>query len=187
MLFIIIIEVISCNNKPKAKTVGYESLVPDSLICATINYFVNEASIYEFKNCDRFVDRDYRKVLYASDSLSVLRLNTIFTKEDMDFIFRQNLNSFYYKHSECLKDKILISGDTLSKFEVSDFWVKFHKKYGEGGYCSISIPLFSINHDIVIIKYSLSIGSMNASGGTYIFKKTGRNWVKIYCIESWIS
>lgn len=177
----------SCNNKPKAKTAGYEALVPDSLICATINYFVNEASIDEFKNCSRFVDRDFRKVLFSKDSLTILKLDSIFTKEDLDFIFRQNLNSVYYKPGECLKNMVLISGDSLLNFESLEFWYKFSKKYGKGGFCSISMPLFSVNHDIVILKYSSSLGRLNASGGTYIFKKIDDKWVEIYCIEAWIS
>ena len=187
LLLVIPVVVISCDGKPKSKSSGYEALVPDSLICATINNFVNDTSIHEFQNCNRFVDKDFRKVLLKEDSLVILRLDSIFTKEDMDFIFRQNLNSVYFRSGKCLKNKVLISADTLLNFEIMEFWPKFRKKYGEGGYCSISMPLFSVNHDIVIIRYSRNNGRLNASGVTYIFKKSNGKWIKIYCIDAWIS
>ncbi len=187
--FIIItgITIFSCCIKSTLKSVGYEKLIPDSLICETLTYFVNDTSIDEFKNCNRFIDGEISRVLNEEDSLKILELDSIFTKEDLDFIFRQNCNSIYYKHNECLKNKVLIPVDTLLKFNRWEFWDEFHKRFGKGGFSSISLPLFSKNQNIVIIKYSHSSGRLNASGGTFIFKKMDDKWVEIMCIDYWIS
>ncbi len=186
-LLIVLITVFSCNYKSSNETAGYERLIADSLVCATLNYFVNDTMIDEFKHCNRFLDRDGRKVLLGDDSLKIMQLDSIFTKEDLYFIFQQNLNSIYYKHGECLSGKNLISGDTLLKFNHHEFWDEFHKRFGNGGFCSISLPLFSKDLNIVIIRYSFSCGRLCASGGTFIYKKIGGRWVEIKCINSWIS
>jgi len=186
-IIIILLAVISCKNRPNTNITGYETMVSDSLICATLDYFVNDTSIHEFQECSRFVDRDGRKVLFKEDSIAIIKLDSIFTKEDLDFIFKQNLNSNSYKHDQCLKGKTLIPGDTLSKFDLFEFWNEFNMRYGKGGFCSISMPIFSKNKDIVIIRYSYSKGRLNASGGTFIYKKSGNRWVKQYCLDYWIS
>jgi hypothetical protein len=186
-ILIILLAAISCNYRPNTTTANYKTLVSDSLICTTLNYFVNDTSINEFKECNRFSDKDCRKVLFQEDSVAILRLDSIFTKEDFDFIFKQNLNSNNYKQGQCLKGKILIPGDTLLKFYHLEFWDEFKKKYGKGGFCTISLPLFSKDKNIVIIKYSYSRGRLNASGGTFIYKKVGNGWTKLYCLDYWIS
>jgi len=186
-IIIILLTAISCNNRPNTTIAGYKPMVSDSLICATLNYFVNDTSLSEFKKCNRFAAKDGRKVLYSEDSIAITRLDSIFTKEDLDFIFRQNLNSNNFKQGQYLKGKDLISGDTLLKLYHLEFWDEFNKRYGKGGFCSISLPIFSKNKDIVIIKYSSSRGRLNASGGTFIYKKAGGIWVKLYCLDYWIS
>lgn len=109
-LFILMISVFSCKNKSGEIPVGYKQLVPKSVICETLNYFVNDTLISEFKYCNRFIDRSGGLFLSSEDSLKILTLDTIFTREDMDFIFQQNSNAIYYKHSDCLKVKMLIPG-----------------------------------------------------------------------------
>jgi len=81
----------------------------------------------------------------------------------------------------------LISGDTLQKFLRRNFWDLYWNKYGSGGFCSISIPLFSLKYDILIVKFSYSCGPLCGSGGTYIFKKMNNKWIKIYNFHKWIS
>lgn len=188
-LFVIVIGVIlSSYSTPQKKDVGYERLIPDSVLCETINCFINDTSIEEFKQCNRFVDKVGWKVLRAEDSLMIIKLDTLFSKDDLDFIFDQNRNSIYFNTGECLKNKLLISGDTLRKINRrDDFWDEFHKRYGKDGFCIISLPLFSRNHNIVIIRYSRSNGRLNASGGIFIYRKIANKWTKIMCIDGWIS
>ena len=182
----VVISLISCNRKPDIKNEGYKQLVSDSIICDALNYFVNNDSIDEFKYSKRFVDKEVFCVLQNQDSLKLTKLDSIFTKEDLDFIFKQNRNAVYFKH-KYLKNKVLIPSDTLMKFGRREFWKEFHKRLGEGGFCSISMPLFSKKMNIVIIKYSYSCGRLCASGGTFIYKRINNKWVEIYCIHSWIS
>lgn len=184
---LLLITVVSCNHKPNIKTVENKSLVSDSVLYATLNYFVNDTLIDEFKNCNRFIDRDGRKVLLEEGSLEIMTLDSLFTQEDLDFIFQQNLNSINFKLSDDLKGKTLISVDTLLKFNHREFWEEFLKRFGKGGFCSISLPLFSKDLSIVIIKYSFNCGSLCASGGTFIYKKMGDKWVEIICLQNWIS
>ncbi len=186
-LFILMISVFSCKNKSSAIAVGYKQLVPKSVICETLNYFVNDTLISEFKYCNRFIDRSGGLFLSSEDSLKILTLDTIFTKEDVNFIFQQNSNAIFYKHGDCLKVKMLISGDTLDKIKGNEFWPEFRKRYGRGGFCIIHVPLFSKDHSTVIVKYAHYCGRLCASGRTSIYKKKGDKWVEIYCLEGWIS
>jgi len=186
-LLIVLITVFSCNHKSIDKTINNKMLISNSVICATLNYFVNDTMIEEFKQCNRFIDKAGCKVLLREDSLKIVKLDSLFTKVDLDFIFQQDLYSIHYKHNECLKGKNLIPGDTLLKFNNLEFWKEFHKRYGKGGFCSISLPLFSKDLNIVIIKYSFSYGRVWGSGGTFIFKKMGSKWVNIFCLNSWMS
>ncbi len=188
-LFVIVIGVIlSSYNTPQKKGVCYERIIPDSVLCETINCFINDTSIEEFKQSNRFVDNVGRKVLRAEDSLRIIKLDALFTKDDIDFIFNQNRTSIYFNISECLKNELLISGDTLRKINRSDnFWEEFHKRYGKDGFCIINLPLFSRNHNIVILRYSRSNGRLNASGGIFIYRKIANKWTNIMCIDSWIS
>jgi hypothetical protein len=191
-LFYIILISISCSPKSNKginqlglKSVGYEPLVPDSIVCETINYLVNDGLKESFEG-NRFVDKPSREVLEKEDSLKLIELDTIFSKQDLDFIFKQNNNAKYYQHN-CLENKTFISMDTLKKFNREDFWTDFRRKYGQGGMNSISIPLFNCNRNILIVNCSHSCGGLCGSGGTYIFKKQKSKWVQIHCLEYWVS
>lgn len=184
---LLLITVISCNHKPNTKSIENKSLVSDSLVYSTLNYFVNDTIIDEFKNCNRFIDSDGHKVLLEKDSLEILTLDSLFSREDLDFIFQQNLNSINFKLSDDLKGKTLIPGDTLLKFNHREFWEEFRKRFGKGGFCSIGLPLFSKDLSIVIIKYSFICGPLDGSGGTFIYKKKGEKWVEVGCLQNWIS
>ena len=72
---------------------GNKVLVPESIVCETINNILNDSTISEFKHCDRFVDKVRWKTLSPDDSLQILKFDTIFSKDDLDFIFDQNSNS----------------------------------------------------------------------------------------------
>lgn len=187
LYFICLFAVVSCINRTNTKTVSNEKLIPDSLICATINYFANDTMINEFKFCNRFIDKSRIKVLTEEDSLRILELNSIFSKEDLDFIFKQNTNSLNFKSGEYLNSKVLISYDTIAKFNHENFWTEYHKRFGDKDFGSIGLPLFSKNYTTVIIKYSRHYGRLNSGGGTFIFKKVDSHWVKIMCLDSWIS
>jgi hypothetical protein len=184
---IFLFSIISCINRSNSKIVRSEKLVPDSLICATINCFINDTTIPELKFSDRFIDKSKFKVLSEEDSLLILKLDSIFSKEDLNFIFKQNNNSLNFNLKEFVRNKVLIPYDTISKFNPDDFWNDYHKKFGNKGFCSISLPLFSKDFTTAIIKYSIHCGRLNGGGGTFIFKKIGSNWIKVMCLDGWIS
>jgi len=187
-LVLIFSAILSGNSTLIDNNFGNKVLVPESIVCETINNILNDSTISEFKHCDRFVDKVRWKTLSPDDSLQILKFDTIFSKDDLDFIFDQNSNSINFSVNECLKNKVLISGDILAEFNSrDDFWVKFREKYGLGGFCTINLPLFSRNHSLVILKYSYSAGRLNAYSGTFIFKKIANKWSRIICVDSWIS
>ncbi len=188
VFIIIICAILSSNKTLTGNNFRNKGLVPDTIVCETLNYILNDTIISEFKHCDRLVDQVRWKVLSPNDSLQIIRLDTIFSKDDLDFIFDQNSNSIKFNVGECFKNKVLISGDVLAEFNSrDDFWVKFREKNGLGGFWTISMPLFSRNHCVVILKFSCSSGRLSAYGGTFIFRKIANKWSKIICVESWIS
>jgi hypothetical protein len=193
ILFPIIL--ISCSRNQKSnkginqfgkESIGYVQLVPDSIVCETINYLVNDGLKESFEG-NRFIDKPSYEVLESDDSLKLLELDTLFSKQDLEYIFKQNSNAKYYQLNKCLDNKTFISIDTLKKFNREDFWTDFRRKYGQGGFNSISIPLFTCNRDIIIIQCSHSCGRLCGSGGTYIFKKQESKWVQIHCLQYWVS
>lgn len=184
---IFLFSIISCINRSNSKIVKSEKLVSDSLVCVTVNYIINDTITDEFKLCTRFIDRSRFRVLNEEDSLQILKLDSLFSGEDLDFIFKQNSKSLNFNLEKCIDKKFLISYDTLKKLDQEDFWKEYHRKFGKEGFGSISLPLFSKDYKTVIIKYSRTEGRLNAGGGTFILKKIGSNWVKVMCLDGWIS
>jgi hypothetical protein len=94
--------------------------------------------------------------------------------------------------SNLIPGKIIIPLDSIEVLdkhnrEYNQFWDDYHKKYGNGGFRNISLPLFSIDKSTVIIKTGYSCGGLCGNGGIYIFRKINGKWKKINQLSEWVS
>jgi hypothetical protein len=145
--------------------------VPESTICNTINQFVNEVLTI---NGNKFYNKASFNILTSIDSLYLIEQNSLLSPKDIDYIFRQNRTSEDYDLSNCLQNKELVSHQTVMGNPSL-------------GYYDISAPLFSIDKEIVIIRFSYFCGGLCGHGGTYVYKKENRTWRLILTLDSWIS
>lgn len=164
--------------------------VDDKTIYDFLNYnFTSNDSA--FKNCNNITNHELHPYLSSKDSLAILKMDTIFTKADLDFIFKQVKYSHYFKlKKNKLLNKKIIELDTTkifsNKADVREYyWDKILKQ--NGSLCSIRMPLFSVDKKTVYISTSYSCGMLCGEGATYIYRKVGKEWIKLKTLNAWVS
>ena len=188
--------IISCNQKPKetnkvekkATELELKQLVSDSIIHEFINFQISLKNGYSkpyliSDGAEYYYDRD--------DSLEILKQDSLFKPEDFKFIFEQIKFSKKYRFKkEFFNNVILVSSDTLKSLRkpTSDnFWSLFHEKFNSNEYFDFSMPIFSQDKQIVIIRRGMHCGALCGFGGTYIYIKKKNKWKEIKILNQWIS
>jgi hypothetical protein len=145
--------------------------VDESIICNTINQFVSEVLS---NNAEKFFNKASFNILTSIDSLYLIEQNSLFSQMDIEYIFRQNRTSEDYDLSNCLRNKKLVTLETITSNPSL-------------GYYNISAPLFSIDKEIAIVRISYFCGGLCGNGGTYIYKKENGTWRLKLTLVEWIS
>jgi hypothetical protein len=142
-------------------------ITPESILCNTINQFVND--VFQTDG-GKFYNIARSSFLRVTDSTYLSGQTSLFSKRDIDYIFKQNRTVKVYRLDNCLQNRILLSpkDPTLGVF-------------------SISVPLFTLNNEIVIIAYSYYCDGLCGFGGTYVYKKENGIWQKKLTLIEWIS
>ena len=200
LLYIILVSsfLYSCkkHEKPELNTYNKNN-TPEQL--------VDDETIYEFLNSCTFSDsskhgcKTYaRKANYFVssetnlDSLSIIKMDSIFSKKDIEFIFKQEKYTYYFELNEnrIPENKNLVSLDTNKVFN-NDWEIRnkyLHELLDENGaICFVSLPLFSCNRKIAIVNTSIYCGILCGAGGTYIYRKTDEGWILIISLNEWVS
>jgi hypothetical protein len=185
---------LSCQQNSKTeKVVINKQIVSDKEIYAFINEIMPYEKSKDISYCNKIVDTD--PSLSKTSEEFIKGIDTIFSKQDLKFIIEQTKYEEDFKLNEkLLKNKIVISGDTLSKFTQgrnedgrSQFWDKYHSKFGPGGFCSITLPLFSIDKKTVLVTTGMHCGRLCGEGGSYIYRKINGKWELVHTITNWVS
>ena len=194
-LFILItLLTFSCKQNSKIETVDVKKqLVSDKEIYSFINEIIGDKKNDDFSYCDKIVDKNPMLMKTSKDFIN--GIDTIFSKQDKKFIIEQTKYELDFTlNQKSLKSKIVISGDTLKKFAEgknkdgrSPFWDKYHNKYGNNGFNSITLPLFSIDKLTVIVTADKHCGRLCGAGGTYIYRRLNGKWKLIKTITKWQS
>lgn len=168
---------------------GVKQLVPDKTIYEFINSCITSDTSY-FKRCKTIIGREQLPPFSTKrDSLQIIQADSIFTKEDADFIFKQARFSTNFKLSERkltqVRTVILPGFDEAFGKDRHKFWSNLLKECG--GYCSSSMPLFSVDRKTAIIRLSYTCGTLCAYGGQYIYKKVNGKWKCIAIWNEWVS
>ena len=194
ILLLIILLAISC-EKSKTEKISHETkpeyLVDKRDISDLINFCMKSKSKI-FKNCTHVWDQDPIFYFTEYDSLQITKQNAIFSKDDLAFIFKQALINPQLK-----LDSEIISEDKLVPLNIEmafnrdrkireEYLQENRNKYSQ--ICTLSIPLFSRNKNVAIVKIGYSCGALCGEGGIYIYKKEKNgNWTLIKSISDWVS
>jgi hypothetical protein len=195
----LIILIFGCSG-PKRPDNSYDNnqsihvFLENSLSYELINYVIKD-KLQNFQNeyskCKYLLDKEPFTILSKEDSLRLLRLETIFSKNDLDTIFKQNIIAKSISlNAQLINSKItVISSDSLASFmnDSTDFWDSYYAKYGRNGFAIIAPPLFSKDRQTAIVKYSCQYHGLNGEFNTLIYKKINNEWTVIYVLDSAIS
>lgn len=75
----------------------------------------------------------------------------------------------------------------ISKNPDIDFWEYFRKKYNSRSILIISLPLFSIDENTILITVNVHCGRLCGGGNIYVFKKIKGKWTTVFSENKWIS
>jgi hypothetical protein len=137
------------------------------------------------------LDRDYYgQVFNKIDSLTITKSDTIFSKEDLNFIARQIKAREKFKlDQKFITQKRILSTDTIKKMiekkmniKNYNFYEAFEKRFGDGWYYTIGLPVFSLDKKTAFIKLD-GFGS----GSSMIYKKINNKWRLHFIISTWIA
>ena len=177
------------------------SLNPDDVYPeAKQEQLVDDKIIYEFLNSAIVTDSSYKYsktvvgsigslYLEKSDSLQLLKADSIFSKEDVHFIFKQARMKHFYNvdENELCQGKNVIYLDEKKVFgdESSKYWSKLREKHGP--LYIMNMPVFSLDKNTAVIKTSHHCGFQCGTGATYIYKKNDNHWQLIATWNKWVS
>jgi hypothetical protein len=177
----------SCKSN---KTVAINP-VPDSTIYSFIKEVMKGKENQGFSSREVLLTHEpLRGKNDSVDSTDIAKLSKILTKDDLPFLNEQikvihnfSLNPNYFPGWK------IISGDSVGLlFNQSNgnFWQNFKSKYGRMGFYTVTMPLFSKDRNIAIIKINDHCG-LCGGGGTYVYKKVNSKWILIDRFDEWDS
>jgi hypothetical protein len=182
-----------CENK---KTTEKELEIDNTELPGTedIYSFLNVVFVTSDTFCNKLLDRDINQFRFsAADSIKLVRMDSLFSKEDIAYLYRQmeHISSFRFDEKRLNID--VISGDEVMQLQIKhdrmeDFWTVFRNRYGE--HCCIvsaSKPLFSLDKSVVIFRREQSCGFNNFQASTIIYKKRKGRWKKVLTLSSSVS
>ena len=161
---------------------------------------VDDKTIYDFLNSVIVTDSSYKYSktivgslgflwLEKSDSLQLLKADTIFSKEDVHFIFKQARMKHFYNinKNELCQGKNVIYLDEKKVFGngKSEYWSELHEKHGS--MYTMTMPVFSLDRKTAMISTSHHCGFHCGTGATYIYKKFNYRWQLIAVWNKWVS
>ncbi|NMH26511.1 hypothetical protein [Flavobacterium silvaticum] len=194
MILSIIFLVISCKNsetKLSSKKFKAEYLVNKKDVSNLINFCMSSKAKI-FNNCNRIWDQDPTFYFTKLDSLQIVKEDSIFTKEDLNFIFKQAATNPNLKiNNDVISNNKLVPLNFKKAFNRdknvrNEYYDQIRRKYGQ--VCTLSIPLFSKNMNIAIVKIGYSCGALCGEGGIYIYKKNqDGSWIMIKTLSDWVS
>jgi len=119
-------------------------------------------------------------------------MDTVFSQADLEFIFLQNRQAKNFNINTNLLETSLnpIQKDSLDKYITNsryDNFNEFYEKYGNHGFIIIKLPLFSVDKQIVIISFSITLAPLNGEYEKAIYRKNHKRWERIYTLDAAIS
>lgn len=170
ILFFTLISCSQSENKKAPQYLKYE-IISDSVTYDFLNFILSHSELNKNIKSNYIVNKESIGFPFdfKNDSLELTKMNTIFNKDDIVYIFSQkkqfenfSLNPSY------IKNKHIIPRDSIDNYK---------------SFCTISFPLFNIKGDIVIIRTSYYSGALSSQIGTFIYQKGNSGWILIKTFE----
>jgi hypothetical protein len=183
-------ETVEKNKAVENKFIIEKKLVSEKEIYEVINVVLGSINYDELSDSNFVTEDVFMKYNFKENDY---KLDTLFTKKDIQFIRKQfNEVENFRLNQNLLKNMVVIPKDTLSKFQNDkrgkhNFWDNYSKKYGNKGFYTIGLPLFSYDKKTVIITIGFHCGGLCGGGSTEIYKKVNGKWISISTLESWVS
>jgi hypothetical protein len=189
ILAICILTYISCGQISQDKKIFNEPVVYE-----LINDILKTKEPIDFMSCDKIAETSLGNFIISNDfTLKIYNIDTLLTKEDKSYALEQFKVARRFRiNKDSIKSRTIIPWDTLQSFgkkdeSSRDFWKNYELKYGTSCFCSIALPIFSIDKLTAIVTISRNCGSLNGYGGTYLYRKINGKWTNVQTLESWIS
>lgn len=141
--------------------------------------FVNAALSQEFKEfdfqCEKVTDRGLFPFSFTTeDSLKILSMDSLFTKSDVEFIYKQLgwSNSFKLNPNLVEGRHVILFDSVLANKE----------KYSVEGFCHMSMPLFTQDMSTAIVRKGMICGRICGEVETLIYSRKKDKWELIYTL-----
>lgn len=168
------------------KVTSANPYVPDSVTTV----FVNEVLAKNFNEftftCDFVLDRPFAATLAIEDSLQLIRMDSIFSEEDVVFLYKQVAKGDSFKlNSDIIGERVLVSLDTiLADAKGKTKFQAFKDRYGGEGFCYITMPVFSKDYSYAIVRKGFACGNICGEDETLIYKLIDGHWQLVYTLKS---
>ena len=172
----------SCNTKTpvSASIPNSESrqvYIDDSTINSVVSYLLKNKSSNPFLKYKKVLETDGMPFFFSfsTDSIEIVKLDSIFTSKDLEFMQSQIKQFYTFKLDQSKLDyKTIISKDSLELLESYP-------------YCHISSPVFNVKKDKFIIRTGYVCGVFCAEGAVFIYQKSGKDWKIIHVLNQTVS
>jgi hypothetical protein len=160
---------------PKEKVIEYPKINNQDIYEVINSFLKDRGSKYITEN---------RMLLNDNELIEIKNLDTLFSKNDVEFIKVQNIQrESFILNEKFTKGFTVISLDSLQrmrddKTQKVNFWTSFNEKYHQKELLTVSLPLFSIDKNIAIITTN-TICSTCINSTTWVYKRINGEW-KIY-------
>jgi hypothetical protein len=170
--------------------------VSDEVIYECARFALTEVYPEELNSTGyRLLDRDYMDYSFAEEEWQQLQqMDCLFSPADLRFIaLQQRQSTRFYWDMIRLPLNGSVSSDTLERYfkeaqrKPGNFWDKIHRKWGRKGMVILSLPLFTLDHQTVVLRISEQSGAVWGGGGTYVYHKTNGHWKRIATPDAWMS
>jgi len=166
-----------------------KKLIDDDAIYDLINSHIAADTAYS-GNYKTIIGRNLLPAFFGrNDSLKIIKADSIFTKSDVYFIFKQARysTSFSIDKTKLNKESYVLLPDTCDAFGAGhkEYWENIHNQFTN--FTLISMPLFSIDRSTALLNLSHSCGPICGYGATYIYRKTDNKWKLLAIWDKWVS
>ena len=195
--FIALTFLVSFSCKKEIQPENVEKSVPEiqkEMVSDSIVYdFVNNTLLVEneiYKECENLFDRK-PEVILNEDFTWLEKLDSVFTKQDIEFIKNQYLNE-----QNLIWDKNKLKGKNVIDFTTTnfaqnpdDYWENLQEFYDNVGCFSIlRIPVFNLKKDLAIVEVQYNYALDWGRSETCIYRKnTAGKWERYITLWELVS
>ncbi len=206
LLYILVIWILfsSCKNSTKSKELEFFDKNQEKLIYSLINdciidslYKPDLISIEAMRLCSTLSNDEEPPrppgyfYCYDESLFDTLLKAKIIDTVDINYFNRQLQQKKQLRWDSSLLKKSTVNSYSLFEkrredwdFDIYDY---LKEKYNARSFISISTPLFSSNHKLIIVDVCQFCGNLCGSGVVYVFKQINGKWHVLYYNSEWIS